>query len=160
MTRGSLKRAKTNRVRLFALRHGKAGDGFPDEIRELTERGRQNVADVIAQRDDELANLGLLLHSPLVRARETAEIVLQHMHIDPRVEESSLIKPGSDVEAFAEYLAAVTDDVLICTHNPFVADLVTYLSGSAVMMPTAALAALEFDVPSRGNARLLWLETP
>jgi phosphohistidine phosphatase len=147
-------------VRLFALRHGKAGDGFPDEVRELTERGRRNVADVIAQRDDELLNIGLLLHSPLVRARETAEIVLQHMHIDPRVEESSLIKPGSDVEDFANYLAEVNEDVLICTHNPFVADLVTYLSGKAVLMPTSSLAALEFDTPSRGNARLLWLENP
>lgn len=147
-------------MKLFALRHGKAGDGFPDEVRELTERGKRDVADVVAQRDDELASIGLLLHSPLVRARETAEIVLQHLHIDPRIEESKLIRPGSGVEQFADYLAGLDEDVLICTHNPFVADLVSYLSSKPVNMPTAAMAALEFSTPSQGGARLLWLETP
>lgn len=147
-------------MKLFALRHGKAGEGFPDEIRELTERGQRNVADVIAQRDDELLSVGLVLHSPLVRGWQTAEIVLQQMHIDPRVEESPLIKPGSDVDRFTDYLAGIDEDVLICTHNPFVADLVAYLTGQFVMMPTAALAAIEFATPAQGSARLVWLETP
>ena len=147
-------------MRLFALRHGKAGEGFPDAVRELTERGRRDVADVIAQRGDELINIDLLLHSPLVRARETAEIALENLHVDPRVEESELVTPGADVERFVDFLAGCSEDILICTHNPFVADLVNYLSGQQVNMPTASLAALEFSTPAAGTAHLLWLETP
>lgn len=147
-------------MKFFALRHGKAGDGYPDELRELTERGRGDVSDVVARHKDELKNVSLILHSPLVRAQQTAEIVFRQLESSPRVEESPLIRPGSNVEMFADYLASAAEEILICTHNPFVAELVHYLSGKPGLMPTAAMAALEITNASRSSAQLLWLETP
>ncbi len=147
-------------MRLFVLRHGKAGEGYPDAIRELTEHGRNEVADVMALRADELGELGLVLHSPLVRARQTADLVLASLDTQPEVRECDLIKPESSAEVFCDFLAAEFQDVLICSHNPFVADLVSYLTGHLTAMPTAALAALEYETPMQGAARLLWLETP
>ena len=144
----------------FALRHGKAGEGFPDSVRELTPRGRRDVAMVVSHRADDLSVLEKVVHSPLVRAGQTAQIALENLTIRPGVVESDLITPDSDVEEFCDYLAGESEVQMICTHNPFVADLVSYLTGKSISMPTASLAALEFDTPAAGRARLMWLDTP
>ncbi len=147
-------------MRLFALRHGKAGEGSPDNERELTDRGRADVRRVLTSRCNELAVVGRIVHSPLVRAMQTAEIAESILHMGIPFELSHQILPGSEVEDFCDSLAGYDENLLICTHNPFVAELVSYLSGRPVNMPTAACAALVFETPIRGGAELEWLELP
>ncbi len=149
-------------MRLYALRHGQAGDGHPDSRRELTDRGRRDLDKVLVRRLPELAAIRLILHSPLKRAVQTAEIAQQLIGPQARLETSDFILPDSEIEPFCAELLGYDDEeeVLICTHNPFVAELVSYLSGRGVQMPTAALAALDLDLIAAGRARLDWLETP
>jgi phosphohistidine phosphatase len=62
-------------VRVYLCRHAKAGPGEPDGARELTGKGRRQAAEL----GERLASLPeppvVVLSSPLVRARQTAEAI-------------------------------------------------------------------------------------
>ena len=76
-------------MELYFLRHGLAGERSewtgPDEARPLTEAGKTQTANEAAG----LTRLGLvpdlILTSPLVRARQTAEILAQGLGVAKRV---------------------------------------------------------------------------
>ncbi len=83
---------------LLLLRHGIAeerGDGRPDAERALTDRGRRRTEQVARR----LVDLGLgvdrLVSSPLVRARQTAEIAVA-AGLAPELVLSDALAPGAD----------------------------------------------------------------
>jgi phosphohistidine phosphatase len=93
---------------LYLVRHGLAGVANPDRddrLRPLTPEGRRRTR-AVARR---LQALGLrfdgLLSSPLVRARQTAEL-LQRVGLSKRLEESELLAPGGDFREWLRWLRA------------------------------------------------------
>jgi len=80
-------------MEIYLIRHGiaaEATDYEKDEIRPLTEKGRlktQKVAERLAQLE---VKIDLLLTSPLVRAKQTTEILLP---LANKVEESEYLAP-------------------------------------------------------------------
>jgi len=91
---------------IYLVRHGLAGEADPareDRLRPLTRPGRQRTR-AVAKR---LVALDLtcdaLLSSPLLRARQTAEL-LQRAGLCKRVQESDVLAPGGDFEAWLRWL--------------------------------------------------------
>lgn len=121
-------------MEIYIVRHGDAIDFndpsvTSDEMRELTDKGHEEVA-LMARL---LTRLGvvpdLILTSPLIRARQTAEIVagITASKVQPRV--SDELAPGGS-------LAGVMNDILshgrpaqtvLTGHMPGVAQLTGYL---------------------------------
>ncbi len=67
-------------MKLYIFRHGEAEDigkngVFRDEERRLTEKGRRDAQNIGAYLKSKNHQIQLLLHSPLVRATQTAEIL-------------------------------------------------------------------------------------
>jgi phosphohistidine phosphatase len=94
-------------LELYLVRHGLAGQAQAsrdDRLRPLTRAGVRRTR-AVAKR---LLALGLrldgLLSSPLVRARQTAD-VLHAVGVAPRPKESALLAPGGDFEEFLTWLA-------------------------------------------------------
>lgn len=145
---------------LFVLRHGKAGEGYPDEVRELTARGREDVASVINRRAEIFDSLEKIQASSLVRAQQTAQIVKACLAFEGAIETNDSLTPwGSPTEL----LNSLNDEVsatLLASHQPFVSELVEHLTGERIAMPTSALVAIEMEYPAEGGGRLLWVETP
>ncbi len=86
-------------MELYLIRHGIAEDkglGIKDEERSLTKEGRQKT-EKVAQK---LVKLGLsfdlILTSPLVRARQTAEILIAEK-LSSQLEESSHLAPDGQI---------------------------------------------------------------
>jgi phosphohistidine phosphatase len=129
---------------LWLLRHGEAvpHESKPDFERELTARGeRQAVA-----AGEALARLGLELAacytSPLVRARETAELACKELNVTP--EARAVLGKGFDLDGARELLAAHGDDerVLIVGHNPSFAQVVLDLTGARIDFKKGGVAAV------------------
>ena len=151
---------------LCLLRHAHAGDSTTweqaDELRPLTEKGRRQSERVGRL----LAAAGFapeaLLTSPLVRARETAEIVADLLGVRAR-EERRLGEP-LDLAT----LDAILDDAgsprraLIVGHDPDFSELVSELvGGSSIFMRKGALARIDVERPlERGSGDLRWLVPP
>ncbi|MGE0027470.1 MAG: phosphohistidine phosphatase SixA [Thermoleophilia bacterium] len=151
-------------MRLMLMRHGIAedagpGTGYRDEPRALTDEGRARME----QAAQGLRALGveasLVLCSPLVRCRQTAEIVAAALGVEP-VEDARL-RPGMELDDLADALMLHpgADPVLVCGHNPDLPHAVADLTGGATVdFRKGTLAVLDVDAvaPRAGRLRALY----
>ena len=142
-------------MKLIILRHGKAEDSHPegDHARALTKKGHAQSRRQALR----LAGLGLLpgliLSSPLVRCRETAETFAQAANIAGPMIQNWLacgMRPGTamaELKAYAEFGC-----VCIVGHEPDLSSLVAWLTGStssSIQMKKGSIAVLSVDPPSQ-----------
>ncbi|MEH2355268.1 phosphohistidine phosphatase SixA [Nostoc sp.] len=89
-------------MELYLIRHGIAEDkglGIKDEERSLTKEGRQKT-EKVAQKLVKLGlNFDLILTSPLVRARQTAEILITEK-LSSQLEESSHLAHDGQISSW------------------------------------------------------------
>jgi phosphohistidine phosphatase len=152
-------------LELYLLRHADAGDSAtwagPDEARPLSAKGHRQAERLGAF----LARLGFapdaVITSPLIRARETADIVAAALHV-PVVEDDRLAFGAGlgDVQAIVADHGGASRLVLV-GHDPDFSGLVADLTGADAPMKKGALARLDVIagvVP--GGAVLRWLVPP
>ena len=92
---------------LYLIRHGITEDPDPlvpnsiasDEIRTLTKTGRKKFTQVAAKLQRLELTFDLIMTSPLVRARQTAEILIDQQ-LSPKLEVSQDLKPGGTLPAW------------------------------------------------------------
>jgi phosphohistidine phosphatase len=153
-------------VELCLLRHASAADretwDAPDELRPLTEKGRRQSERLGRL----LAAAGFapdaVLASPLVRARETAEIVADVLGVPVRLEP----RLGEPLDLAT--IEAILDDAgsprrpLLVGHDPDFSELVSELvGGSPIFMRKGALARIDVERPLEpGSGDLRWLVPP
>lgn len=152
-------------VELLVLRHAHAGDSAtweqPDELRPLTEKGRHQAERVGRLLAAAAYVPEVVLASPLVRARETAEIVADLLGIPVRLER----RLGEMVDL--PILEQILDDAgnparpVIVGHDPDFSELVSELVGAPVPMRKGALARIDVERPlAPGAGELRWLVPP
>ena len=165
-------------MNLLVIRHAIAEDkenfaatGRSDDQRPLTDAGRTKMRRGSQGLRTVVGKVAVLASSPLVRARETAEIVGPALGV-PRVEIVDALRPDSDYDGLVDWLdgrAAPNDDdeytVAVVGHEPHLSGLVTWLmTGSddaRVELKKGGACLLHFDgTPSKGEATLRWLLTP
>ena len=141
------------------LRHGDAApaNGGSDAARRLTERGRADVTLVAGQ----LAmgpKPGRIFSSPLIRARETADLVADRLASPPAVERLDALSPESEPEAVIEALieqGIESGHVLMVGHQPLLGRLVEHLTGSEPALPPATLVRITCErIPTLIAGRL------
>jgi phosphohistidine phosphatase SixA len=147
---------------LYLLRHAHAGDPGAwtgdDDLRPLSEKGRRQASrlgEVLARWSDAP---DVLVTSPRVRARETAELVAEGLHATVVVDER-LARPLDP--RVAGDLAAAHGGTRPCLvgHDPDLSSLLGELIGvGEVPMRKGAIARIDFDGgirAARGTIRLL-----
>jgi phosphohistidine phosphatase len=128
---------------LFLCRHAKAAPGEPDAARELAPEGREQaraLGELLAGRPDAPV---LVLSSPFVRARQTAEAIAQATGAPLRVEER--LAPGATAAALVAALAGETGPVATVGHQPDCSEIAQALIGSDPGFPVAGMAAIELE---------------
>ena len=137
-------------TQLWLLRHGEAvpHESKPDFDRELTPRGERQSAAA----GEALARLGLefaaCYTSPLIRARETAELACKQLNVTP--EPRDAIGKGFDHETVSELLTAHSDGerILVVGHNPSFEQVVLDMTGARIDFKKGGVAALRVSGPS------------
>jgi phosphohistidine phosphatase len=157
-------------VQLYLIRHAIAedrGEAWPDDgLRPLSEDGRAKMERQVRG----LVKLGVtveeILTSPLVRARQTADIVAHGLTGRPRVREFPPLEPGQRAK---EVLAALADfsrrkSLALVGHEPGLGELGAALLGmrAPLEFKKGAVALIETPMlpPAAGSGALRWLLTP
>ena len=154
---------------IYLIRHGIAearGDAWPDDAkRPLSEDGMSRLK----KEARGLARLNLafdvILTSPLVRTRQTAEIVASGLDSRPAIVNIDSLAPG------AAYAALVADlekharkhSIALVGHEPGIGELAARLIGSRhpIEFKKGAVCRIDLDeVPPSGPGDLRWMLTP
>src|SRR3954470_18374296 len=167
-------------MNLLVIRHAIAEDkeafaasGRSDDQRPLTEAGREKMRRGAEGLRVVSPRIAVLAASPLVRARETAEIVAPVFKV-PRVEIVDALRPERGFDDFVTWLRRrVTPNededsdltVAIVGHEPHLSSLVTWLmtgnDESRVELKKGAACMLRFErAPNKAEATLRWALAP
>jgi phosphohistidine phosphatase len=145
-------------LRLIFFRHGRAEKHNPagDEARRLTEEG---VRDVEASASLLPFKPARIVSSPLVRARQTAEIVARvsgvgSFHVDDRLRPDS----PSGVEALQSM--GVSGGWVLVGHNPWLEETVEELVGGRVKLSAGGFALVYVEALKPGGGFLEALVSP
>jgi len=155
---------------LYLLRHAKSSwndASLRDFERPLKGRGRDAAEQIGKPLAAEKPHPQLVICSPAVRTRETAEIVLRSANVkanvtfDERIYEASL----RDLLQVIADIPADKQVAMMIGHNPGFEELVAFLSGEHRHMPTCALAKIRLEVASWKDVKaregtLEWFITP
>jgi phosphohistidine phosphatase len=153
---------------LFLIRHAPAeerGADWPDDAkRPLTPRGIARARKL----GRALVRLGVefdvVLTSPLVRARQTAEAIASAYDLRPPIAVAEGLAPGASFEALAADLERQTrrSRIALVGHEPGIGELASNLAGLRRPLPfkKAAVCRIDADTFAHGAGTLRWFLTP
>ncbi len=132
-------------------------------------KGQKKMQKVAINLIDWLADADVIVTSPFVRARQTAEIISETLSQNIIIEAPELV-PQSPPQAFLKWLGAHArnfNKVIVVGHEPHISSFISYLIAgvdhSIVEMKKSAVASLELEPNlglAPGTARLNWLLPP
>lgn len=109
---------------VYLVRHGKAEAGGDDTSQRLTDPGRRSVQQIARRLTEAGVRVDRVEHSGLVRARQTAEILVKAVGGDLIARPG--LGPNDDVEAAVRRLAG-SGDVMLVGHLPFMERMASFL---------------------------------
>jgi phosphohistidine phosphatase len=155
-------------MEIHFLRHGPAGPAAPgggarDRERPLTPEGSLLVASV----GQGLRRLGLrfdaIASSPLLRARQTADLIADALGERERVLVTDALSMGFSLGDLAELVKAhrTAERFLLVGHEPDLSCVAGELiGGGCLRFRKASIARVDLDEVSPGAGRLRWLLEP
>lgn len=162
-------------MKIYLVRHGIAGDhifGAPnaDAQRRLTAEGKSETKDVAFGLKRIGINPKLIITSPLVRAKETAEIFHKVLGVKEELIITEALAPGSTANAVYKMLKQIlkvhfVDEIMLAGHEPDMGYLAGNLlsQGSEMDIPFKKSAVCRIDVsdvPPTQPGTLKWFVTP
>ena len=159
-------------LQLYLVRHGiaedRAKDG-QDASRALTEEGVERLREIGAGLKAIDVRWDLVLTSPLVRARQTADVLLQEIGgKHTRLEVTTALIPDAEVESVLAALPAFDgadasdSSIALVSHEPLMGELAGHLLGTAAMpFKKGGVCRIDFEQPpTRGGGTLKWFAPP
>ena len=160
-------------MKVLFIRHAPAGDkaryaakGGDDAKRPLTAAGREKMRKAAKGLLSVVRSIDLIATSPLVRARQTAEIVAERFG-GTKIAQVAALSPGVSPKDTLSRLAALglTPVLAAVGHEPHLSSVVALaLTGGAGLrleLKKGACCLVEFpDKPEAGAGTLLWLLAP
>lgn len=161
-------------MELFLMRHGAAvargTKGYDeDRHRPLLAAGAREVKAIAKSMRAWGLEFDLILSSPYVRARQTAEIVAAGIKPKGRVKLSDDLTPNGDIGDLLHNLKSLVhspDRLLLVGHAPHLGLMISFLltgseAGAVIELKKAGLCKLEANRLRAGRcASLCWLLTP
>ncbi|MBC5816742.1 MAG: phosphohistidine phosphatase SixA [Candidatus Eremiobacteraeota bacterium] len=150
-------------MKCYFLRHGIAEESSAsgkDYDRVLTRDGvrrMQREAKTIAKMD---LGLDIILSSPLLRAKQTADIVAEEMKLKHRVVEDPRAGIVFDTESFVAMLSDHSDAgaIMFVGHEPGMSMTIGSLAGGmSIDFKKGSLACVELSSRSSMHGHLVWL---
>ena len=124
---------------MIVVRHAKAAPGEPDDLRPLTDQGREAarmLGELLAEREPDA-----VVSSPLLRARETALAIAGAAGVEADVDER--LAPGADADDLRAAVDGRGETVVTVGHEPDCSEIVLALTGREVQFPTAGFAEID-----------------
>ncbi len=122
-------------MKLYLVRHAHAVDETENLLRPLSAKGHAQMDALCTALRGERKDFSpdVLWHSPLVRARETAELLAKHLHLPAPLREVPGITPDDDPRDIAPKLTTLTETIAIVGHEPHLGMLAGLLINGSVL---------------------------
>ncbi len=114
-------------MKLYCVRHGEAVSAIENPERPLTARGVEGVwalAQSVAVQNIKVAQL---IHSPRLRAKQTAELWAKALHPQVVTESPSGLDESDSIDEMMEHIQHWQEDTMLVGHMPFMSQLVSAL---------------------------------
>ena len=151
---------------LYLVRHGIAeerGPEWPDDtLRPLTERGQRRFSRAAAGFTRLEGAPDRIVTSPLVRARQTAELLSQATGCDG-IDALDALAPGRPAdEVLAKVHRLRAERIALVGHEPELGQLAAFLLGASRPLPFKKGGICRIDVEWRAGAKgnLVWFLSP
>jgi phosphohistidine phosphatase len=156
---------------LYIIRHADAqplGEGGieDDGERPLTAAGQAQCSPLAAALTRQGVRLERVVTSPLLRARQTAEGLLEHLDSPtPGLHTCDHLAPGGKRRKLTRFLRGLhAESIAIVGHMPDLSEYTAWLIGSRkaqIDLAKAGIACIHFeDRLDKGEGVLTWLVTP
>jgi len=148
-------------MKLYLVRHGDAEALAPtDHGRELTEHGKERVA----QASQVIKRLGIapkvIYSSPRIRAKQTAELIAEALGMTVVItEEVNFGFDTGNIKTLTKDLRS-RDEVMFVGHNPDMSQVVHKMTGASVAMKKGGLARIDIVSTKVQRGELVWLIAP
>ncbi len=133
-------------MEIYIVRHGDALEGEPDELRELSEKGKKQakkVGKILKNLDAEISEI---FSSPLTRAIQTAEIIAKEINFNGEIKITELLNPSSNPdEILNELMVMKKDKILLVGHQPFLGNFIINFGNFEVEMKKGSLCKIEIE---------------
>src|ERR1039458_5675990 len=123
-------------MNLYLLRHGIAAEpgvtGFePDSERPLTAKGKNRLRTTAKAMVELDLSFDLILSSPFLRAKQTAEIIAESLKLKKQLRFSDVLTPDGNPKALIRQLnelKPVPENILLVGHEPYLSQLIALLT--------------------------------
>jgi len=153
-------------MHLYFLRHGDAVESpfYHDTQRPLSDLGKRQIQGVTHFLRSSKTRIELILTSPLVRARETGEIIRHGLQTPSLLTTDALVSGVNLRDLLAAVNSQQAGSVLLVGHEPQLSSAISVLTGGdehfRLEMKKGSLACVETPFPvKKGHAVLSWLLT-
>jgi phosphohistidine phosphatase len=156
-------------LELYLIRHGEAeerGEKYPDDSkRPLTPQGIARLRKEARALDALGAAFDVIITSPLVRTKQTADTIAETMKGKPPVSTSDALTPAGTPAAVMQELARhmKKGSIALVGHEPNVGELAARLIGARTPLEfkKGAIARIDFEIfPPKGMGQLRWFLPP
>lgn len=156
-------------LELYLIRHGVAaerGEDYPDDSRRpLTARGAARIRTEAKGLSALEVTFDLIVTSPLVRTKQTAELMADALPGKPAVVTSDALAPAGTPAAVIREVAkhARLARIALVGHEPNLGELAAQLIGarSPIEFKKGAICRIDFDIlPPKGLGQLRWFIPP
>jgi phosphohistidine phosphatase len=156
-------------LELYLIRHGIAeerGEEYPDDSkRPLTSSGMSKLREEAKGLNELDVAFNLIISSPLVRTKQTAEIIAATLKDKPQVLTSDALAPAGTPAGVVQELArhAKQARIALVGHEPNLGELAARLIGakSPIEFKKGAVCRIDFEVlPPKGYGQLRWFIPP
>ncbi|MBI3265047.1 MAG: phosphohistidine phosphatase SixA [Acidobacteria bacterium] len=153
---------------MYLVRHAIAaepGPEYPDDAdRPLTHQGEARFRKEVRALAALDIKIACVLTSPLIRARQTAELLREQYH-DASLVETEALAPGGSYRAVLAALSALGDcsSAALVGHAPDIGELAARLLGArgAIEFKKGAICCIELSsLPPAGPGTLRWFVQP
>lgn len=159
-------------INVYLIRHGIAadpGEYKSDRDRPLTDEGKQKTVKVAKRLKELNIHFDLILSSPLIRAQQTAQILLE-TGLGVQVEEHHALMPGGDMNMwlswFEEWRERGNNQLALVGHIPDLTNwaeiLISGKINDGLILKKAGIIGL--NLPQKGSpvgeSTLFWLTPP
>jgi phosphohistidine phosphatase len=156
-------------ITVYLVRHAvaaEAGRDYPDDaLRPLTPEGMEKFRKEAGALASMEAAIETVFTSPLVRAKQTAEIIAESLPNHPPVQIIDALAPGG---SFADLMGAITRsgrarEIALVGHEPGIGSIAARLIGGSSAIPFKKGAVCRIDVdglPPDAPGELRWFLTP
>jgi len=153
----------------YLVRHAIAaerGDDWPDDdVRPLTHAGTARMRRAVAGMRELDMKVDVVLTSPLVRAVETAELLVAGLRPAPVLQVLAPLAPGNSPAKAADALASISAElgIAVIGHEPGLGELAAWLIGARTPLAfkKGGVCRIDFEgSPTARAGRLVWFATP